>query len=174
MMMRSRTRGFTLYEVLIAVLILAIGILGVTGLQVLSLQQNRSALLRAQALQVGNDVLDRIRANPDGTYSGVDFDDAPSGSVNCVGALANCSEDQMATYDIAQWKCSINPRDENGDVYSTCATLGLAAGAANSLPEGQGAISINADGVHEVSVRWSDYANPNNPQTTITLRSRTN
>ncbi|MEM7363081.1 MAG: type IV pilus modification protein PilV [Pseudomonadota bacterium] len=172
--MRSRTRGFTLYEVLIAVLILAIGILGVTGLQVLSLQQNRSALLRAQALQVGNDILDRIRANPDGTYNGIDFDDDPSGSTNCIGPLADCSEDDMATYDIAQWKCSINPLDENGDVYSTCTTLGVTPGTANSLPEGQGAISINGDGVHEISVRWSDYANPNSPQTTITLRSRAN
>ena len=174
MLMRSKARGFTLYEVLIAVLILAIGILGVTGLQVLSLQQNRSALLRAQALQVGNDILDRIRANPDGTYDNIGFDDDPSGSVNCVGATADCSEDEMATYDIGQWKCSINPHDENGDVYSTCTTLGIAAGNANALPEGQGAIAVNGDGVHEVSVRWSDYANPNSPQTTITLRSRAN
>ena len=61
---RQRQKGFSLVEVLVSVVILSVGILGVAGLQMLSLQQNRNSLFRADALLLGGDILDRMRANP--------------------------------------------------------------------------------------------------------------
>lgn len=134
-----RQSGFSLIEVLVSVVIMSVGILGIAGMQVISLQQNRSSLLRAEALQLGNDILDRMRANPVEDYAGVDFDDAPPGNSNCVASA--CSRSQMKDYDIAQWKCSINSADSNGDTYPICTTYGITG----SLPGGAGAIVDSGD-----------------------------
>ncbi len=55
--------GFTLLEVLIAVVILSVGLLGMAGLQARSLQANQSALMRSQATVLAYDMIDRMRAN---------------------------------------------------------------------------------------------------------------
>lgn len=164
--MRKRQSGFSLIEVLVAVLIMAVGILGVAGLQVVSMQMNRAALFRVEALQFGNDMLDRMRANPDATYDGIDFDDEPSFTMDCFAN--NCTIDQMAEFDIALWKCQINPVDADGDLYSACDSLGFTAASAG-LPEGGGAIALAAD-VHAVSVRWQ--MDPEADFTTVTLQGR--
>ena len=65
--MRS-ARGFSMIELLVAVLVMGIGVLGITGLQMVSLQNNRGALVRAEAVQLAYDMLDRIRANPGANY----------------------------------------------------------------------------------------------------------
>ena len=54
-----KEKGASLIEVLVAVVILSIGILGIAGIQIVSLQQNRGALLRLEALQLANDIIDR-------------------------------------------------------------------------------------------------------------------
>jgi type IV pilus assembly protein PilV len=59
----SRSRGFTLLEILVALLILTIGLLGLGTLQMTSLRYNHSALLRSQATLLAQDILDRMRAN---------------------------------------------------------------------------------------------------------------
>jgi type IV pilus assembly protein PilV len=161
-----RSRGFSLIEVLVAVVILAVGILGVAGLQVVSMQQNRSALLRAQALQMGTDMLDRMRANPTGTYTGIAFEDGPDGATTtCINQT--CSEAQMATFDISQWKCSLNSSDADGDPEPVCVALGIGG----VLPNGAGSIA-KVGAVHEVRVRWQSGAAAEN-LTTVTLRTRT-
>ena len=136
----GRQRGLSLIEVLVSVVILSVGILGVAGIQVVSLQQNRSAIYRAEALQLANGILDRMRANPGENYAGVNFDTPPPGNSRCTGVA--CTPAQMRDYDIAQWKCSINSADVTGTTFTRCATLGIAG----SLPQGQGAIvnSTNA------------------------------
>jgi type IV pilus assembly protein PilV len=161
---KHRQKGFSLIEVLVAVLIVAVGILGVAGLQVVSLQQNRSALLRAEALQIGNDILDRMRANPLTDYAPVELNDAPPTATNCV--TDNCNPSEMAEYDIAQWKCGINSNDPEGNPYSICVSYGIAG----SLPDGAASIS-KSNGVHEVSVEWADDRAGN--KSSITLRTRT-
>jgi type IV pilus assembly protein PilV len=142
-------RGFSMIELLIAVLVLAVGILGVAGLQITSLQQNRSALFRAEASQAAMDILDRIRANPDGAYDGVDLDDAPPAAPDCYADT--CSVANMTTFDIASWKCGLNSLDAEGEVYSSCEDLGITGG----LPGGAGAIEQDGE-VFEVTVQWVD------------------
>ncbi len=167
-MIRKRQSGFSLIEVLVATVIMAVGILGVAGLQVVSLQQNRSSLLRSEALQVGNDIIDRMRANPNQAYAPVTFASAPpSGARDCVENT--CTEAQMAEYDIAQWKCMINPVDPDGDTYAICTTLGLGS-AASSLPEGEGEITLSG-GIETVQVRWADSRD--GTKSTVTLVTRT-
>lgn len=160
------SNGFSLIEVLFAVLILSVGILGMAGLQVTSIQENRSALLRAQAVQLANSMLDRIRANPTATYDAASFSAAPSSTSNCLTDTCNVS--QMAKFDVADWKCSINSSDAAGAPYSTCQTLGIAG----QLPGGAGQLQVtSATHLMTVSVRWLD--SPNGDTNTITLQTKT-
>ena len=55
--------GFTLLEVLVAILIFAIGLLGLASLQTVSQRSNHSAYLRSQAVIQAYDIADRMRAN---------------------------------------------------------------------------------------------------------------
>jgi type IV pilus assembly protein PilV len=69
---RRRVRGFTLVEVLIALIVLSIGLLGIAAMYVETLRANRSALVRTQAIALASDLADRIRANrlPANNYTG--------------------------------------------------------------------------------------------------------
>lgn len=59
------TYGFTLLEVLIAMVVFAIGMLGLAGMQGTALKDNNDAYMRSQAVFFAYDMGDRIRANPD-------------------------------------------------------------------------------------------------------------
>ena len=174
MNMRRKQRGFSLIEVLVSVVIMSVGILGVAGMQVLSLQQNRSALLRADALQLGNDILDRMRANPLQNYAGVDFTDTPTNTTSCISSA--CVPADMKDYDIALWQCSINSTKADGTTYPVCSAWSIAG----ALPGGQGAIvddtddtlcAVEPDEIC-VTVRWID--NSNGTYSSVALRTRTN
>ncbi|MBO6704128.1 MAG: type IV pilus modification protein PilV [Pseudomonadales bacterium] len=136
--MLIRQRGFSLIEVLVAAVIMSVGVLGVAGMQVASLQQNRTALLRSEAQQLAWDLSDRMLVNPQATYAAVDFSEAPSFTTNCSNS--NCTLAQMAEYDIAQWKCAINAKDNNDTEYAACNGSNL--DIAGTLPGGQGQIEI--------------------------------
>ena len=58
-------RGFTLIEVLVAVLVLSIGLLSLAALQGISLRNNHSAYLRTQANNIAYEVIDQMRAETD-------------------------------------------------------------------------------------------------------------
>ena len=162
--MRKQIRGFTLLEVMIAVLIVAVGILGVAGLQVISLQQNRNALLRDQALQAGNDLMDRMRANFLTSYE-AGLDDPPASSFNCVNS--NCTQAEMAEFDIAQWKCQINPLDDDSNVYSVCAGFNILTA---SLPGGKGSVTGEPPAVAEVTIQW--ISSREGQTTSVVLRTQ--
>jgi len=63
-------RGFTLVEVLVALLVLSAGLLGVAAVALAGLQVNRAALAHVQAAQLAADLADRVRVNrlPDDAY----------------------------------------------------------------------------------------------------------
>ena len=69
MLMTSKPRaqrGITLIESLIAILIMALGILGVLGVQMRTLSDTQTSVRRAQAIRVIEDLSERIKVNPNG------------------------------------------------------------------------------------------------------------
>jgi type IV pilus assembly protein PilV len=75
--------GMTLIEVLISLLVLAIGLLGAATVQLSALKYTDSAMLHSQASFIAYDLMDRIRANPDANYTLASLNAAPtSGNLN--------------------------------------------------------------------------------------------
>ena len=169
----KQQRGLSMIELLVAVLVLAIGVLGITALQMVSLQNNRGALFRAEAVQLAYDMMDRVRANPQGVvpgqaYDGLAVGDNPPGATDCVAN--NCTQAQMIQFDQAVWKCSLGGFDANG----TCTDFrddGVLppATAQPGLPNGDGSIAVDAAGIVTITVRWQE---PNNQVQTITIDSQ--
>ncbi len=111
-------RGFSLIEVLIALVVLAIGLLGLATLQMTSLQFNSDAYLRSQATVLAYDIADRMRSNMTGVVAGnytvsteTDANAKVSsyascgtsgGTCDCTGT-GSCSVANMAQYDLGTW-----------------------------------------------------------------------
>jgi len=95
----KRVEGFSLVEVLIALVIMSVGMLGIAGLYVHSMQAGRTSLFRHHAVTIAGDVADRIRANPTAAaaYTGAGADS------NCVDGGIDCTPAQMASNDIFSW-----------------------------------------------------------------------
>jgi type IV pilus assembly protein PilV len=66
----NRQHGFTLLEVLIALLILSIGLLGLAALQTVGLRSNQMASMRTVVTEAAYDITDRMRSNPDAVAAG--------------------------------------------------------------------------------------------------------
>jgi type IV pilus assembly protein PilV len=140
----NRSNGATLIEVLIATLVLAVGLLGLAGLQATSIKNNLSAYKRSQATQLAYDMADRMRANRNesinlttgnvittSTYLTM----APTAAVaqtNCT-TVTGCSSAQMAQHDLFQWNAALN----------------------TALPGGTGTIAV-ATNVFTITITWDD------------------
>src|SRR5262249_2052664 len=79
-----RQRGVGMIEVMVAVLVLAIGLLGLAGLQIRSLKDNQSAGERGLAVVETHSIIDARRADRQNAVNGefnIDFaDDNPTGT----------------------------------------------------------------------------------------------
>lgn len=96
------TIGFTLIEVLVSIVILALGLLGLASLQGISLKNNRDAYLFSEANALAYEMSDRIVSNSEGWVS----IPAPAASCNsgCNSAAASCTTTQLAAYDYCYWQ----------------------------------------------------------------------
>jgi len=105
----NKNTGFTLIEVLIAMLVLAVGLLGLAGLQATSLKNNQSAYNRSQATQLAYDMTDRIRsnlaeANKLATSAYVTINpNAAAAQADCKTVSTTCTPADLAQNDLAQW-----------------------------------------------------------------------
>lgn len=123
-------RGFTLLEVLIALLILSFGLLGLAALQAYSVKANQSAHFRSQATALANMLMDNIRANRAnlGSYYSNDYEEF---TADCD---AVSTETDQGALDLWLWRQQI----------------------ACQLPQGRGSVApISANEV-AVCIRWSD------------------
>jgi len=131
-----RARGFSLIEVMIALLVLAVGILGAGALQTIGLQTTQGAYLRSQAVIFAGDMVDRMRANRTqiASYAGVNTSSVTVTSIpTCWTDLAGCTPAQIVTSDVSRWASSLG-----------------------SLPSGTGTITSNGGNTYTVTVNWSE------------------
>ena len=91
--------GFTLIEVLVALVIMSVGMLGIAGLYVHSMPAGRTSILHHHAVTLAGDVADRIRANPTAAAAYA----AAGGNNNCVLGGIDCTPAEMAANDIFIW-----------------------------------------------------------------------
>ncbi|MBT5219422.1 MAG: type IV pilus modification protein PilV [Woeseia sp.] len=144
----KRVSGFTLIEVLIALIIMSVGMLGIAGLYVHSMQAGRTSVFRHNAVTLAGDVADRIRANPRAAASYALAD--PMVARVCYTAATDCTRDDMALNDIYLWNLQ----------------------ARNTIPNGAVAIVFN-NGVnpptYQITISWTEPGAAPNPSFSITI-----
>jgi type IV pilus assembly protein PilV len=137
----THNAGFTLLEVLIAVFVLATGLLGLAGLQAATLSNNQSAYNRSQATRLAYDMAERIRSNfvvaknlQNSTYKTINPVDAER-QTDCETVSTTCTASDMAQNDLFLWYLDLT----------------------NTLPSGTGSIAVNAaTRVFTITVNWDD------------------
>lgn len=124
--------GVSLIEVLVAIVILSIGLLGIAGLQLTSFRFMHDSNLMYQAALQANDMADRIRANSVGRDNGNYNNISGTGSdPGCI--TTGCTPAQLAATDGFEWN-----------------TLN-----AQVLPTGTGTV-VGAAGQFTITVTWSE------------------
>src|SRR5690606_22543791 len=89
------SRGMTLVEILVTVVLISVGLLGIAALQLTTLRSNQEALIRSQASELANNILDRMRANQAGFLAdqyNVDFDGTGPAGTAAGNDLARSEE----------------------------------------------------------------------------------
>lgn len=133
-MNNTRSRGFTIVEVLIALVVTSVGMLGIAGLYITTLRTSGSAINRMHAINLAGDIADRIRANRAATvaYAGA------TANNNCYGGgSVNCTPAQLAAHDLLIWNAQV----------------------AAQLPGGTTAVAVNNATfpvTYNITVRWNE------------------
>jgi type IV pilus assembly protein PilV len=130
-----RVDGFTMVEAMVALVVLAVGMLGIAGLYVTTLRSGGGAIYRMQAVNLASDLADRIRANRTANLA---YLNAPANN-NCYGAAAvNCGPTAMAANDLLVWQTQV----------------------ASILPSGNGAVNVvpgpiaSGPFVYTITITW--------------------
>lgn len=114
---RQWARGFTLVEVLVALVVMSVGMLGIAGLYLEGLRWGRTSLYRTTAVGLAADMADRIRANPlaGAAYAGT----GPGADGGCVNGGVACTADELAADDWFTWSAELQqqlPTGANGEI----------------------------------------------------------
>jgi len=146
-------RGFTLIEILIALVIFSIGLLGLAGMQLRGSEGTNMAYFRSQATLIANDMAERMHANRAGVDA-FNYDGLVARSEVCAGGApnpvcatrgvtrgANCNAAQMATFDLFTIACSVENLLPAGSILTvTC----------NDNP------NCVVGSAHTVAIAWSE------------------
>lgn len=128
---RARQRGFTLIEVLIAVLILGFGLLGMALLQTMNVRFVQSSNFRTQATNLSYELLDQVRVNRISRASYAGTFTALSSDADCESPTGT---NVTTTAFIKDWRCR----------------MGKALGA-----DAQAVVTVNGD-IVQVGITWTD------------------
>jgi type IV pilus assembly protein PilV len=142
--MRNYSRGFTMIEILVALLVFAVGVLGAGALQLANFNNNKSNFYRSQAIILAQEIIDQMRVNPNAARNGSQFDDINTDNLNvsnpdCQTSSDGCSPDDLAQMSLFNWQNNLL----NSGVFPLEGTRG----------------TISRDGnAFTVTISWDDQA----------------
>ncbi len=104
---KPRQRGFTLLEILVTLVITALALLGIAGMQTFSLKMNKSGESRTYALMLANEIAERIEANniaatEPASVGGSAYESAASNTAPACTTVP-CDPSDLAAYDVNKW-----------------------------------------------------------------------
>lgn len=155
------SKGFSLIEVAVTVAITAVGLLGLSSLQLQSMRATQDTGSRSQAIWMANELVSRMRANEEGlafyvTENEESCADLSEGITRCsayhngnsrVAASANCNAQDMAEFDMFDVMC--------GSIMSSNGEVEYRTGSAFSLSEPKLQITnINAQD-KSLTISWN-------------------
>lgn len=103
----ASTKGFTLLEIMVAMVIFAVGMLGLAGIQALSLENSHSSYSRSQAILLAYDMVDRMKANSTAANYAIAVGTAATAITNPCDSGLVCNASEMAIFDKSQWKTAL-------------------------------------------------------------------
>ena len=113
---QQKQQGVGLIEIMVTVIVLAIGFLAAARMQVEGVRNTQAAYVTSQAGFLIKDMTDRMRTNSvgveDGLYDAIDTDSSNTNKPACAitGASGTtCTPAQIAQIDIAEWVSYIQP-----------------------------------------------------------------
>ena len=107
----AKQRGITLLESLIAIVVAALGILGILGVQMRTLSDTQTSMRRTQAVRLIEDLSERMKVNPNALLSISAYTSAFAqkaadySSADC--STATCTPAKQASYDLKIWKTTL-------------------------------------------------------------------
>ena len=123
----GRQRGVSIVEALVALVVLSVGMLGIAGMFLESVRSNRTALVRTTAIQLANDMADRIRSNRGGrTDYNLATSEDPTTKAPQDCSIIECTPTQLAKYDLSQWYTAVQntlPKGADGKKPQTAVTF---------------------------------------------------
>lgn len=149
---KTKIQGFTLIEVLVALVVLLVGMMGAAGLMVRTVQQEVEAYQRLQALNLLQDMSDRINANRNvvGCYSNGSNGRTLGYGITSISACGagTAEERARADADLNDWNESLKGVAEQ-DTEDSNANVGAMIGARGCV------VQVNAvDQIYRVTVAW--------------------
>lgn len=147
---RANAAGFTLIEVMIAVLVMGVGLLGFALLQTMNVRFTKSAQQRTVATNLAYEIIDIMRSQRSrGSYfNGITYDSFDADPGTCAR-----DADMSPSKSIERWKCEVS----------------------RALPNGQAQVQLQGDGTVNVTVRWGDSSwetDVNKVMTAFSVESR--
>jgi type IV pilus assembly protein PilV len=143
---RVRSAGFTLVEVLVAMLVLAVGLLGIARLSFSAVQANSSAFMRSQSSALMQEIIDNMHANRNQAVNNLAYQIAfgafPAAPANNCSLITTCLDSDIALYDLYIWKQRLAAALPGGD--------GQVILALTPLPNGDNGVLAT------VTVQWND------------------
>jgi len=152
----STQAGLGLVEVIVALLVLATGVLGLLGTQLKAKQANYEAIQRSTATNLANDILERMRGNPGELHS---YGVQELGSAPLIAAIqcntAACSASDLAAFDLYEWSRLLEGVSEEITVAGITSFAGGLVDSRACIDASNGSVSV--------AIAWrgvSDSVNP--------------
>lgn len=137
-------------EVLVAMLVFSVGLLGAAGLMVVAARSNQAAYLRTQVTFLAQNMAERMQANPIGVWNGDYSGNYPDASArDCSGG---CTPSQLAQHDRQRWSSQLKTFLPQGEASIACNTDGLPLVPSRE----QVALRPSYGGNCSMVVRWSE------------------